>query len=216
MTVTTTIDDAAALLRSAQQRVHHWPAEFSGFRADLEVGGPEGAAHGTVEIGADGKVRAQLEGSAELATWARQQLAGSVAHRWHQEFEEGDGASDIALADDGSDPLGRLVSVSDSFASTYRLRDGLITEIVRSIDGGTIRVFTSGRTEAPDGGLLPTTVATTHLADDGALTVSVVQESWAVVDGQPLQASRQVVRQRGDEVTTRRLVLSGHTLGGAA
>jgi hypothetical protein len=206
--------DADSLLRSAQERAYHHPPEFGGFRAALRVQDGGSVAEGTVTVGREGAPEIALDADAQTLAWARHELGSMAAHRRHRSYEDGDGRHPKRLAPDDGSPLGRLVVLEDELASTFRVRDGELSEISRSHGGARFTIVIQERVAAPDGRSV-SSAFTVLFRDEasGALTSAhVYADGHEPVGGLLLPASRQVVTADGDGVRVRRLDLSEHEL----
>lgn len=201
------------LLRSAHERVYHWPAEFSGFRARLEFATELGSGGGTVVFKPRATPEIEVEARPSDASWLGETLGSLAGHRWHAPYDERDGRyRKVAQADDGH-PLGQLIELEDSLHSRYRIRGGEITEITREPPGGgRFTIVIQARGPAPGG----TTVATAFSVFTWDTEVGSLIHSEAVSDGYLEQAglilpsSRQLTRAEYSGVSARVVTLFDH------
>ena len=226
-----------ALLRAAYERAYRLPAGFAGFRARVRYLGPAGAVTGDVEVRSPGDLTLDLPGADPEATaWVRQELASIAGHRWPTSHEAADGRHRLALrpaAPDGEPDgaegaddlavLGTLVRVlDDRFRSSYRVRDGQIAVIDRSIGGMRFVIQVLDRVAAPDGRHVPAHFVVSYWeTESGRLTrADAYADRYAPVqDGGPagqlavlLPSSRTVTTAGDGGLTVRTVELEGHTL----
>jgi hypothetical protein len=206
-----------AQLAQAVRRVYQWPARLAGFGATVLLHDAHDVHLGRLEV--RGPHDVDLHGRLPVALhgWSARQLCALVRQHWPGGSVEVDGAAEVTVADDEPNhPLGAVLSVGDPLRTSFRVRDGRVTEVVRHTPGEVTRVAVLGWASADDAGgeLLPTAVVTTH-ADpaSGALTaMETAETSWIRVDGVPLPAHRRVVRQGEAGCVTRELELVEHAV----
>ncbi|HEX2516101.1 MAG TPA: DUF3386 family protein [Chloroflexota bacterium] len=225
---------AHALLRAAYERAYRLPAGFAGFRARVRYVGPAGTVTGEVEVRSPGDLTLDLPGAGPEATaWVRQELASVAGHRWPTSYEAADGRHRLALGPDGAPEgaegaddlavLGTLVRVlDDRFRSSYRVQDGQIAVIDRSIGGMRFVIQVLDRVAAPDGRHVPAHFVVTYWeSESGRLTrADAYADRYAPVqEGGPagqqeilLPASRTVTTAGDGGLTVRTVELEGHTL----
>ncbi|GAA3121812.1 DUF3386 family protein [Streptosporangium carneum] len=200
-------------LERAKALLYRWPADFTGFSADLLLTDAALTFRGTVRIeaGRPAEPEITLEGASdEQVGWVARQLTSLVTHRSarHEDDEAG-----LTVTEDSTDhPLGVLVTTDDRFGSTYRIRGDWITEITRHTPSTTVRVYVVNRVTTSDGRFLPCHLAAT-LSDPetGAITgLELLDERYVEVDGVMLPARRSVVSQSSRGVVTRVVELGAH------
>jgi hypothetical protein len=129
-------DDEAPTADQTLARAHQaravWGPGFPGFEADLTVRiDARPAATGRVSVAPDGSITMEFPDGAER-DWARRQIGSMVMHRGL------DGPPQLApgasfLEPRSDHPLGRLIRLADDgMGSSYRIRDGVITEVNRT------------------------------------------------------------------------------------
>lgn len=215
---TTVLEPARDLLSRAQDNTYRWPADFAGFHAALLLVCDGRSLHGTVEVAPGAQVFVELPGVEEDHTeWVHQQLSSVAMHRQPVPSGEGELRHVISYVDDpeqAEHPLGVKVAVADPLCSSYRIRDGRISEITRHPQTVTIRVQIQHRTETADGRFVPSHLVST-LSDPqtGQIRqVEVLDEEWTRLGDLVLPARRTVSTHTADGVTVRSIELSGHAL----
>jgi hypothetical protein len=203
---------ADELVRNAQARAYRYPQGFAGFRADLSWHTEAASGSGAVVARTGPEVELEADGADELA-WVVRELRSIVGHRQHSEYERGDGAHDKRLAS-SAHVLGELVELGDSLKSSYRVVDGEISTVTRTMDGRRFTIVVHDRREMPNARTLPTTFTVFYWdAESGALTATEAYRDEVVeVDGIFLPAVRRVVRGDGTGLSVRELRLTGHAM----
>ena len=139
--------------------------------------------------------------SAESIEHVRAQLASLLMHRRSTPFAEGDGRSVVKWTG-RSDDSGREVSVADRYGSTYRIKDGTVTEVVRTIDGKRLVLQVQSVERLPDGRYLSKRFTSTTSGPDGAVESQLVYEDrFTAVGNEWLPLERRVTgRSRGRDI----------------
>jgi hypothetical protein len=119
--------DASALLQSATNNREVWGKDFPGFHARLTVDKDNRSAEGTVAVSASGKVEITLVDES-LRTVAQKLLGSMISHRF-----AGKAQYSPTYGPDDKHPQGRSVLLNDSGQSMYRIRDGQILQVNRSM-----------------------------------------------------------------------------------
>lgn len=207
--------EAHAVLKEAHGRSYRFPEGFHGFTADIAVvrAKDETVAHasGRVTVAGPRAIQIEMDENDDLAAWARQELASMAGHRWPTPYEESDGRYELALGNDTDHPLGpELTFQNDPFKSTYRVVDGAISQVTRSM--GTMRfTITMQRHEtAADGRSLPSefTVSYWNTTENSLVRADGYQDRYAINDGVSVPESRTVVTADDGGFTTHRLIVS--------
>jgi len=214
---TTVANEPAAhdALRAAHDGGYRFPAGFHGFTADLAVveGAPEQVAHlqGTISVGGPRAIEVNAAGPDGLAGFAKQELASMAGHRWPTPYEESDGRWTLTIEEETGNPLGRLVTVHDDpFQSSYRLRDGRISQVNRQMGPTRFTISIQRHVPTPDGRVLPAEFTVTYWdVDTGRLTrADAYTDRYVEVDGVSVPRSRWVLTATDDGFTVRELTLS--------
>jgi hypothetical protein len=209
--------DPDELLREAQQVAYRLPAGFGGFTARLSCATGEAHATRTVRVGGPGDVvvRFDSEVSEELRQAAQRELASMVGHRWAQAYEDGDGRYSKRLGPEDGPLAGRLVILEgDPFASSYRVADGQVAQVNRTMGASRFSIVIHARTAAPGGRFLPQQFSVYHWAADSGqfLRADSFSDTYVEVAGVLLPASRTVVTADGSGLGRREIRLAGHEL----
>jgi hypothetical protein len=166
---------ASDLLNAARQSRVVWH-NFTGFEADLTLFAEGRQQQGRIKVTGEGQVSLHgFELKDEKALLGT--LRSLISHRLAVSDED-----DSATFADSEEhhPLGRLVRLTgDAMASTYRIKDNVIREVNREMDGGrfTISVFDVNRN--PEDKYLPGYYTVSYWNKDGSLrTATVIRESW--------------------------------------
>lgn len=205
--------DAAEFLRAAQASAYRFPEGFPGFAADLAFAHDAVLATGTVRVRSPREVSLDIALDETDAAWLRQELAAMVAHRWPLPAETSGPVPRLA-SDDGH-PLGRLLEIgAGPSATSYRVREGTIVQVVRPLGDSRIAVTTQEHLTTGDGRVLPTeyTVVAWDLAQSRLTRADTFSDRYTVVANVYLPAARRVVTAEDAGVTARQFTLSRHHL----
>jgi hypothetical protein len=203
------MDRADVLLRRAHEAGYRFPLGFSGFSATVRTSGGD---TGRVEVRGRKEIDFQVDGEPGTdAGWAGEEIASMVSHRWSASYDDNDGR----WAKRSEDDTVRLLD--DPFDSAYRLSDGAISEVHRTVGGSRFVISVSGRVPAHDGRYLPAHFTVFHWSTDtGRLIRSDgFTDDFVLVDGVHLPARRRVVTATDEGLTTRELVLADHVVKSA-
>jgi hypothetical protein len=214
----TTDREPDELLRHAQEAAYRLPAGSGGFTAEVLWATDAAEARGTLRVSGPSDLEIVLDDEGQEArAGAQRELASMVGHRWAQSYEEGDGRHEKHLGPEDGLLAGRLVVLDgDPFASSYRVADGAVVQVNRTMGGGRFSIVITARTVAPDGRVLPAQFSVFHwAADSGRLTrTESFSDRYAVVAGVALPAARRVVSATDAGISRRELRLTGHVLLG--
>ncbi|HEX5105801.1 MAG TPA: DUF3386 family protein, partial [Pirellulaceae bacterium] len=201
---------AAQLLHAAREGRAVWD-DFPGFEADLKIFAEGREQTGRITITADGGVSLSgIELKDEKTVLAM--LRSLIGHR----MPGGESDDNVSFADEQDDhPLGRLIKLDydSAMASAYRIKDGVIREVNRQMDGGrfTISVFEVQRN--PEGKYLPGYYTVSFWNKDGALrNTTVTHETWTRVGRFDLPATHASVATGKDDHRNTSLIFSNHKL----
>jgi hypothetical protein len=216
-----TADPAAvALLKEAHDRRETFPAGFSGLTADVLVNDNGKEAKGTLTYTSAGELKLTLsDASKAQEDWAKEQLGSAFGHRRADDFAQGDGSHPLTFVPDDHSPLGRLIALNDRFKSTYRVKDGHITQVNRAM--GSLRfTITVLEDKTLEGGkYLPSQFVVTYFdAATGAIKkVDAFSDRFVRVSHVWVPSARRVVTAENGDFITRTLALDNiHLLGTAA
>lgn len=207
---------AHALLRSAHDRGYRYPPDFGGFEADLSFSGPSEKTSGSVKVSSARSVELTIVASDATRNWLRRELGSMIGHRWHLPYEEADGANTLEFGpEEDEDSTGVVIDVQhDSYDSSYRVLDGEISQINRSMGKIRFSIQIQARDGAADGRSLPAHFTVFYWNNEsGRLSRSdVYRDVYEMVDGVALPVSRQIITADDDGITTRRMDLTNHRL----
>ncbi len=204
--------EAVGLFQKAVESRAVWN-DFPGFAAEL-AGFADGRDFtGKVEVPADGGLKLELEGTLE-SDWVEDQLGSIVMHRQPQSPSESPPVLRFA-ENDVSHPLGRLLTFAHGkFASSYRIKDGQIRVVNRSMGDEDVTITVLSTSKNADGKYLPHlhSVQTWNAADGRLMSTEIVETNWQRVGNFDLPASVTVSEASESGFTSRSVRLSKHRL----
>lgn len=108
--------------------------------------------------------------------------------------------------------LGEVVELGDSMNSAYRVSDGEIATVTRTLDDRRFTIVVHDRQRFDDGRTLPTSFTVFYWdASTAALTATEAYRDDVVeVEGVFLPAARRVVRGDEEGLSVREIELAGH------
>jgi Protein of unknown function (DUF3386) len=213
MTQTALASEADELLHGAYTSNYRFPPGFAGFRSDLRYRSDGVAASGSVLVPAGSAPQLELNLPEDELRRLRHELGSLAAHRFHRDYESADGAHAKQLEDD-ENALGRLVTIEDAMASSYRVGNGSINQITRTHGGSRFTIVIQGRVTAPDGRRASAAFTVFHWAEeDGRLVrTDAYEDGYAEVAGLLLPARRRVATASDAGLAVREIVLERHEL----
>lgn len=211
----TTNEVAHGVLREAQQAAYRFPEGFFGFRAHVTIteatSGGTKTASGTVTVGGPRSIELALEGDETLAQWGKQEIGSVAGHRWPTSYEESDGRYGLVLDEDPHHPLGSQITFQDDpFASVYRVANGRISQVTRSMGSMRFTITMQRHSETPDGRALPSefTVSYWNTQQDRLTRSDIYSDRYQVVENVSIPATRTIVTADDTGFTTRVLEFS--------
>lgn len=210
-------NEAAAhdLLRAAHDAGYRFPANFAGFTADARATETTDAGTstitGTVTVSGPRATELETAGGNDLANWTRQEIASMAGHRWNTPYAEGDGRWTLTLADDADSVLGQTVVVHDDpFSSRYRVRDGRIAQVIRTMGATSFTISIQRHLLTADGRALPADFTVSYWdTEAGRLTrTDSYADTYADIDGVSLPLGRRVVTASDDGFVGRQFELT--------
>jgi hypothetical protein len=218
-TVSRNDQSAHDALRQAHESGYRFPEGFNGFTAQVTVIGTENGAiqraAGTVSVASPHAIEVDISGVPDLANWARQELGSMTGHRWPTPYEMADGRWTLTIEDETGSPLGRLVTVhGDPFQSAYRLRNGRISQVIRTMGATRFTITIQNHGVVEDGRVLPMEFTVNYWdTGHGRLTRSdAYTDRYAQVNDVWVPRSRRVVTATDAGLIARELELSAVTL----
>lgn len=206
---------AHALLRAAHEGGYRFPADFAGFSADVQIERNGDIETGRVTLRSPRDIAIETNVDEETLGWLEHELASMAGHRWPTPYAESDGRWTLTQEEGDGFPLGSLITVHDDpFRSSYRLRDGRISQVNRHMGPTRFSINIHEHTVLPDGRTLPTifTVAFWDTAQGRLTRADEYRDRYIEVGGVQLPAERRILRFADDGVSVRTLTLSGHAL----
>ncbi|WZO99954.1 DUF3386 family protein [Isosphaeraceae bacterium EP7] len=207
--------EAVALFEGAIASRAQWK-DFPGFSADVS---------GTIEGRPfDGKLTVSPEGKVEMTSdeavakaWVEDQL-GSLA--MHRRVEAASTPPPVLRFADSDDlhPLGRLLLFQGGrFASSYRVKDGRITEVNRHVGKMDMTILALDDSKNAEGRDLPRGYVVQYWdAGTGNLDrVETVRDTWARVGAYDLPVEHSVTNATSQGLAVRGFTLAGHKLADA-
>ncbi|MGN6485415.1 MAG: DUF3386 family protein [Thermomicrobiales bacterium] len=210
-----TPNEAHAILKTAHGRSYRFPEGFHGFTADVTVtrASNDGVttAAGTATVAGPRAIQVEVGGDEALAGWVKQELGSMAGHRWPTSYEESDGRYDLVLGDGADHPLGpELTFQNDPFSSAYRVADGAISQVTRSMGPMRFTITMLRHEVAADGRSLPSefTVSYWNTKEGRLVRADGYRDRYSEVDGVSVPAERTVITAEDGGFTTHRLVIS--------
>jgi hypothetical protein len=205
--------EARELLRRAFEKTARWPANFSGFRADLTINIDGKEFKGTATVKSAQDVVVMLD-DPEVQKWAASTIGMIAVHRGPRTFDQSDGKSVLTLDRGASHPMGQTIHIHDTLKSHYRVKDDRITQINRSMGPMkfTINVEDSALTQ--DQKYLTTRYTVYYFnPQSGALTnVESFTDTHVRMGQADLPASRRIISAENGTVVVKTLTFSSHQL----
>jgi hypothetical protein len=198
--------DPDVLLRRAHEAGYRFPQGFAGFSASVRTGAGDS---GRLVVRGRTEIELTFAGEpSDDASWARDEVASIVSHRWPSGYEEGDGR--WAKRADGE----MVTILDDPFDSAYKLRDNVISEVHRTVGVARFVIAVSERLRTADGRQLPTHF-TVFYWDTGAGRLTRADhftDTYTVVRDVYLPQQRRVVSATDGGIVTRVLELADHAV----
>lgn len=201
-------------LRAAQANAYRFPVGFGGFTATISHESTGETADGTVTVNGPRAIEVDLMASETALGWVQREISSMAGHRWPSDYDQGDGRWPLTLEDDGN-PLGaRIVLQGDQFSSSYRVRDGRISQVNRRMGPMRFTIHIQSHQPLSDGRTLPGTftVSFWDLASGRLTRSDVYTDHYVEVDRTWLPASRRVVTTSDDGIVARAFSLSDYRL----
>jgi Protein of unknown function (DUF3386) len=209
---------AYELLKRAQSVRESFPSEFAGFQAELVCDDNGKEVTGTLDYQPATGIKVTIAGLSEDAhNWLKQQLNSWISHRRAGDFAKGEGRYPLSLPVDNKSPLGRRVIVNDKYKSSYRLLDGQITEVDRTM-GDNIVVTILSTLATGNGRYLPQhfVMSSFDTQSRQLLRSDMYTDEFTQVANVWLPASRRVITAEGGRLTARVIKLRKFELHKAA
>lgn len=201
---------ARGLLEASHGMRETWGSNFPGFTANLRLHQGERTAEGSVTVSSKGEVTLKVL-PADLQSTVEGTLRMIVGHRM---AGAGSDFTQATLAPADRHPQGTSVLLNDGIKSFYRVRDGQIMQVNRTMGGSAFTIDILENTVVDGGRYLPHTYTVSYRDEKtGALQrVQSFQESYARVGDFWLPSERRVVTAANGDTTVSVLQLSDHQL----
>jgi hypothetical protein len=215
-TTTDVQDDPKAreVLRSAFERTARWQPDFKGFQADLTINVNGKEVTGQVIVKNPKDVTVSIA-DAELKKWAEGQIGMIAVHRAPRSFDEADGKYPLTLDQDLTHPFGpRLTINGDGMNSSYRVKDGRITQINRRMPHMAFTINVEDSAQTQDNKLITTRYTVYYYSPkDGSLTnVESFTDTHVRVGASDLPATRRIITYENNEVVVKSLTFTNSKL----
>ncbi len=149
-------NDAAAMRRAAHETRAVWNG-FPGFTADIAISEGDVSYRGRIRVTPDFKYELMIDEKAKQA-WVVAKLRSVIGHRKPSPARD----YDVSFADHKPGHVsGRLVK-ENSGAGTFRIKDGLIREVIRKSDSSWFEISNLEHLQTHKGKYLPRTTSVTY------------------------------------------------------
>jgi hypothetical protein len=211
-------NEAHALLSGSFAGTYRFPEGFHGFTGAIEIteSTPDGLTRtdsGQVLVAGPGNSTIEGVESPDLMEWALNEIRSVAGHRWVMTYADADGKHTLALDEEATTLLGEYVKVlDDRFDSAYRVKDGRISQVIRTMGPTTFTITIQADRAMPDGKRLPAHFTVNYWKDVRLTRSDMYHDEYAEVDGVWLPVSRQVTTADDAGFTARRLGISDISL----
>lgn len=187
--------DAAAykLLEAASVNRASFPETLLGLHVEFSAVIGHKEVKGTLTMDEASGVSIKGADESAEAKWVAGQMRSMFLHRRSGRFEDGDGSHPIQFGE-GENAFGRLILVGDSLNSKYRVKDGQILEVDRTMGAQRILVNVLQTMRTPENRVLSTKMSVMRFdAKNQILGSEVISDSFGEQDGVWLPKSRSVL-----------------------
>jgi hypothetical protein len=204
---------AYALLKAAHENRQTFGADFPGLAADLVFNddGQEHAGALRYKPGEGGTgVRVTLDGATpEAQSWVQSTALNLLGHRRGGDFDGADGRHPLTFGPDDKSPLGRLVHLNDDLKSSYRVKDGIVTEVTRTMGDTRFTITVLETTPVERGRYLPRHFVVTYFdARTGAIrSVQSFTDVHRKISGVWIPTARRVIEAEDGKISVRGIAL---------
>jgi hypothetical protein len=193
-------------LRDTRQTRYYFTSALAGFTADLTINDNGRISIAALTYAPDEGIDLQFKTPDESREpWALEMVTNMLGHRRPASFVQGDGRWSITFGSEDNSPAGRKVLLNDPMQSSYRIRNGRVSEVSRSAGDQRFTISIMEETEAESGRYLPRHFTVTYFdAKTGAIrrTDSFTDE-YRKISGAWVPASRRLIRAENGQVVTR-------------
>jgi hypothetical protein len=206
-------ESAADMLESARALRETWGPRFPGFTGRLRYERDGETATGTVNVSSKGDVAVNLDNS-DLKTEAKAEIQSLVMHRM---TSNGSTPDKPAFAEQDRNPLGRAILLNDAFESMYRIRDGQVMQVNRSMGTDRFTIDVMHNEVLDNGRYLPGAYAVYYWDKDGTAKRSEsYSEKYAKTGAYWLPSERRHVAVGEGKTSVTALTLTALKLNDAA
>jgi Protein of unknown function (DUF3386) len=198
---------ARNLLKQTRETRYYFPPQFVGFTSDVVINDNGKIARAVINYDVGGGADLQFKGGEvdETSPWTLEAVLNIIRHRRSSDFESRDGRYPICFAEDDKVPAGRRVAVDDAMKSSYRIFDGRVTEVDRTLGDERFIISVLEEVPAGQGRYLPRHFTVSYFnAKTGELKhTDTYTDEYHQVDGLWFPASERIVRAESGKVITR-------------
>jgi uncharacterized protein DUF3386 len=203
--------DARAALKEVFGNTARWPVGFSGFTADVTVNVNGKEEKGTVTAKNVKDIETTIQDE-KAKTFLVENMTSIVSHRGPRTFEESDGKYKLSFGDEGTHPLGRIVSMGgDGMSSFYRIKDGRIQQINRTTPRMAFTINIEDSVKNPDGKFLTHKYTVYYFNQEGGIKdVESYTDDYVRVGDADLPQYRRIINSESGAIEVNSMTLSNH------
>jgi uncharacterized protein YeeX (DUF496 family) len=203
--------DARAALKEVFGNTARWPVGFSGFTADVTVNINGKEEKGTVTAKNVKDIETTIRDE-KAKTFLVENMTSIVSHRGPRTFEESDGKYKLSFGDEGTHPLGRIVSMGgDGMSSFYRIKDGRIQQINRKTPRMAFTINIEDSVKNPDGKFLTHKYTVYYFNQEGGIKdVESYTDDYVRVGDADLPQYRRIINSESGAIEVNSMTLSNH------
>jgi hypothetical protein len=198
---------ALDLLKQTRETRYHFPPQFVGFTSDVVINDNGRIARAVINYDVGGGADLQFKGGEvdETSPWTMEAALHIIRRTRSSDFESGDGLCPICFGGGDKAPAGRRVAGNDSMKSSYRILDGRVTEVARTVGDERFIIRFLEELPAGTGKYLPRHFTVSYFnAKTGELKYTdTYTDEYQQVDGLWFPASERIVRAESRKVITR-------------
>lgn len=120
------------VMNDSRKTRYYFNEHFAGFTCDISINDAGKWYKGKINYDLENGAIVSYEHFPEHESWPSIMVSNMIGHRRRMRFEEGDGRNPITFGPEDNSPLGRLILLNDRRKSSYRVRDGRVTQVRRS------------------------------------------------------------------------------------
>lgn len=203
--------DAREALKEVFGNTARWPTGFSGFSADVTVNINGKEETGTVTAKNVKEIETTIQDE-KAKTFLVENMTSIVSHRGPRSFEESDGKYQLSFGDEGTHPLGRIVSMGgDGMKSFYRIKDGRIQQINRTTPRMAFTINIEESVKNPDDKYLTHKYTVYYFNQEkGIKDVESYTDDYVRVGAADLPQYRRIINSESGAIEVNSMTLSNH------